>query len=572
MSPPNEGIPPARWGRADWLALGTCVLLGLLVALLPHLIWWERTGSPDWIMNDDELVAYLPLGAHSYHNHPWRTGDPTLASGGRTLFPWLQVIPGVAVARGLDLGPVGIALAWRILAGLLLPAGLFWVARFVAPPWVAAGIASVVMLDHGTLAGRVLDPHFRRFWQLATAHPAPVLEGDPALLLQWRVNPSITLPFLLLALGALLRARRAGSWPWIVLAGVTAGLLFHVLFYFWTAVALALVILWVADAGHRRVYFHAGWMAALIGLPVVLQGSRVKRELGEAWFQRFDMFVPIPRLSEFIVQPVAFASILVCLGWCWMRRRELVPLATVTAAAVLLSNQQVLSGLQIENFHWMYAWGPCGVLLLSMLAWVGLSPVFTGRRWLAALAAVAVGVHAAAGLGLRAMDAGWPRRMAGINRDWRAYVAQRAAPGAPAFTAEGRVAGDIRFGIFAQIRDNGRGLVGAHYYSQRVNDAELARIFALNAVLSGESEEAFLGSVHLRGLPERDAARRQVELERWRQAYRQGLADPEAGMDEYRVRYLALRRDGGRMEPPVGRWRLVQVGPDWRVWERVVGN
>lgn len=572
MNLPANVSPPARGGRAEWLALAACLLVGLAVALLPHLLWWRATGSADWIMNEDELVAYLPLGAHSYHNHPWRTGDPTLPSGGRTLFPWIQVIPGVALARGLDLGPAGIALAWRILAGLLVPAGLFWVGRSVAPPWAAAGVASLVMLDYGTLAGRVLDPHFRVLGRLVTAHPTPVLEGDPSLLLQWRVNPAITLPFLLAALGALLRARRSGSWPWIVAAGVAAGLLFHVLFYFWTAVALALVVLWAADAGRRRVYFHAGWIAALIGLPAVLMGSRMKRELGEAWFQRFDMFVPIPRLSEFMVHPVAFASILLGVGWCWFRRRELVPLAAVTAAALLLTNHQLLSGLQIENFHWMYAWGPCGVLLLLLLAWTELQPLFTGRRWLAALAGVAVGAHAVAGMGLRAMDAFWPKRMAGINRGWRAYVAQRAAAGAPAFPADERVAGDVQFGLFAQIRDNGRGLVGTHYYSQRVDDAELARILALNAVLSGESEEAFLASVHLRGIPQRDPARQQAERERWRQAHRHWTADPEAGLDAYRVRYLALRREGGRESPPVGRWRLVQDGPGWRVWERLPGR
>lgn len=566
-APAGEG---GRWPgvRREWRALAACLLAGLAVALLPHLLWWQRTGNGDWIMNEDELVAYLPLGAHSYHNHPWRTGDPVLPAGGRTLFPWLQVIPGVAVARVLDLGPVGIALAWRILAGLLVPAGLYWVARVAAPPWAAAGIASVVMLDHGTLAGRVLDPHFRMLGRLALAHPAPVLEGDPSLLLQWRVNPAITLPFLLGAVGCWLRARRAGTWPWRVAAGVSAGLLFHVLFYFWTAVALALVALWVLDAGHRRVHFHAGWMAALVGLPAVIAGSRMKSALGEAWFQRFDMFVPIPRLSEFMIHPVAFASLAAAVAWCWWRRRELAPLAAVVAAAVLLTNQQVLSGLQIENFHWMYAWGPCGVLLLLLLAWTGLQPLVGGRRWPGVLAAGVVAVHAAAGLALRAMDAAWPRRMAGINRGWRDYLAQRARPGAPAFPADARVAGDVPFGLFAQIRDNGRGLVGTHYYSQRVDDAELARIQALNAVLSGESEEAFLASVHLRGRPQRDPSRRQAELERWRQAHRRWTADPEAGMEAYRVRFLALRREGGPASPPVGRWRLVQDGPGWRVWER----
>ena len=122
---PAQQVPDgSRWCRWEWPALAACMLVGLSVALLPHLLWWLRTGSPDWIMNDDELVAYLPLGAHSYHNHPWKTGDPTMVSGGRTIFPWLQVIPGVTVARLLGLGPVGIAMAWRILGGVLLPAGL----------------------------------------------------------------------------------------------------------------------------------------------------------------------------------------------------------------------------------------------------------------------------------------------------------------------------------------------------------------------------------------------------------------------------------------------------------------
>jgi len=543
------------------------MLVGLSVALLPHLLWWLRTGSPDWIMNDDELVAYLPLGAHSYHNHPWKTGDPTMVSGGRTIFPWLQVIPGVTVARLLGLGPVGIAMAWRILGGLLLPAGLYWVARFAAPPWAATGISTVVMLDHGTLWGRLFEPHFRKWWHILRGQTLP-FDGDPGLLLLWRVNPSITLPFLLAAVGTLLRARHRGTWSWIVGAGLLSGLLFHVMFYYWTCMAFALVLLWIVDAGHRRVHFHVGWIAAMVGLPAVLSGAQAKRELGTAWLQRFDMFVPVPRFDEFILHPVAFALIAACVAACWFRRRDLLPIALVAAAAALLCNHQILTGTQVENFHWMYVWGPCGVLILLVLAWAGLQAHFNSRRWPAYAAAGLVAFHGATGICLRVWDSLRPARMTGINADWRAYDAQRARPDAPALDNTSRLAGDVRFGIFAQIRDNGRGLVGSHYYSQRVDDAGLARLLALNAVLSGETEDGFIRSTHLRGRPQRDPDLWSAELYRYRRAYRDWAADPRAGMDEYKVRYLALRREAVQKDPPFGHWHLVQDGPSWRVWER----
>jgi undecaprenyl-phosphate 4-deoxy-4-formamido-L-arabinose transferase len=183
----------------------------------------------------------------------------------------------------------------------------------------------------------------------------------------------------------------------------------------------------------------------------------------------------------------------------------------------------------------------------------------------------AVGIlvlHAAVGFQLRIWDAYRPKRSASINADWRAYDAQRNEPGAPRFDRIHRVAGDVRFGIFAQIRDNGMGFVGSNYYSQQMDDAKLANVHSLNAVLSGIPEEDFVSNLLLRGVWERDESKRKIEVERCRKAYHYWLANTQRGLDEYSIRYLALRRDIGPERPPFGAWRLVQDGRSWRVWER----
>src|SRR5262249_53039300 len=72
--------------RAQALPPAVCVAAGLLLATLPHLLWWSRLGEPVYIADFDEML-YLAYSGQAYFNHPTTLGDPTFVAGGRSIFP-----------------------------------------------------------------------------------------------------------------------------------------------------------------------------------------------------------------------------------------------------------------------------------------------------------------------------------------------------------------------------------------------------------------------------------------------------------------------------------------------------
>src|SRR5260221_13955080 len=107
---------------SDLLAVLLCVVVGLALAILPHLISWQKSGDPTWIADDDEIL-YLTLASQSYFEHPSYISDPSSSESKPSYYPSLQFVPAVLVAKGLGLGPLGLALVWRVWAGVSLPLG-----------------------------------------------------------------------------------------------------------------------------------------------------------------------------------------------------------------------------------------------------------------------------------------------------------------------------------------------------------------------------------------------------------------------------------------------------------------
>lgn len=572
MTSTQDARPPTgvRWeGKPDAWALLACLAVGLAMAVLPHGVAWWTTGSWVWLMNNDELAAYLPLAAQAYHHHPWRLGDAFLEAGGDTNFPSIQLVPSIVLAHALGL-PVGmIPLVWRILAGLLVPAGAYLLARQVGPPRVAMALVLVLMADHGVIAGRVLDRHFLQFVQ-ALMSGGDTGSYDGSALHQWRITPAMPLPPLLAFVGCLLAGRREGGWRWALLAGGALGLLFYSYFFFWTAAAAATGLLFLFDGAGRRLYFKAGAIGLMLGLPALWHGTMVKRRLGEEWFQRMETFVPIGRFSELILPPVAMVLLLGTVGVTWWRWRELRPLAGAALAAFLLVNNQVVTGLQFENFHWVYASGPLGILCFLALVWKEAERL----GWTSRAAATAMGIVLAAHVGVgfvhRAWDATRLPRVREVNRSWHRYTEQRFAVGAPALDRRWRVAGDTDFGCLARIREDVRDLMSGGYYSQTVDARGALDLYALNQALLAVGEDRVVEQAPYRGLERdfRDPVRWKAAAERVRTAYRSYAEDPMAGLDRYGIGYVALpvgQADPGYLSRG---WTLVQSGPHWKIWKR----
>ena len=579
-APAVAAAGPARPGRSDLAAAAACMALGLFISTLPHLLWWPRLGAPIYAADYDEFGLYLPIAAQAYANHPTYLGDPTRTEPTPSMYPWAQFVPAILGARALGLGPMGVSLIWRAWAGLSIGLAWFLVVRhFVRRPWVSAAIAGVLACDVGVFSGHVLLRPLRTVYRSLTLPPGPTDALYPTHA-QWRlITPGLSFAFLWIHVWLLARARDVPSRGRLLASGLGFGLLFHVYFYFWTAAGLGLVLAWLLDAGHRRVYFHTAWIGGLIGLPAIVAGAKLKAGSSE-WLHRTDNFLPIARLSELEFPKLALVAVPVTLAWVLIRRRDLIHLWALTLAGLLLLNHQVVSGLQIQNFHWSYVWGPGLSLLLALLAWGELARL---RSWpkalgwaLAALTALEIG----AGLWLRVFEATRSDQTVKALGTFREYRSQRLAPEVVPLGPNGVVAGDSAFVAASSILENQRPL--GHYtamFTPAIDPAEWAERIALTSYLNGESRPDFeRGQRHdlTEGwgpwVGDRNPALRAEELARRLRLYDAIAADPAAAIHRYRVRYVGVR-SGTPLPPALRRLlRPVQAGPIWDVWEVEPGD
>jgi hypothetical protein len=562
--------------KPDWIAAAVCIAVGVLMAALPHLLAWRETGDPAWVADHDERF-YLAVGSQGYFNHPDRLSDPVRAGDGPSLYKPLPLLPGVWAAKLLGLGPLGIGLAWRVLAGITIGLAWYVLARQkVARPWVAAALAVVLLCDGGLIEGRPIYRQAARSAQVAAGQGGGLFAGKPDLHPEWRIStPGVTMAYLIALLWAVSRAREVPTRGRIALAGLTFGLLFYVYFYYWTAAGLALLIALALDAGHRRVYFQVGWIGGLIGLPSVISDYLLKQKTASDWLERTDKFLPIGRFDELIAPRAMIVLLAVTLAWALVRRRDLIYVWALGAAGLLLTNHQVLTRLQIENFHWTYVWGPALSLFLVLAA----AGELGDRTGWSRRAGRAVGVVAllmlGSGLWLRALEATRSRDCLVNALVLAEYEAERPPGRARPLAPNAVIGGDVDFVDYAAILDNLRPLASyCTTLSPTVINSEWDDRIALNdGVLLGRDRATFEAEQRQAldksrwGPWGRDPALRARRLESRLADFDEVTKDLPAALDRYAVRYVALPR-GLKPAYLASGWTQVESGPTWDVWER----
>jgi hypothetical protein len=120
--------------------------------------------------------------------------------------------------------------------------------------------------------------------------------------------------------------------------------------------------------------------------------------------------VAIDHFDELLVPRVALLLAAGSFVWLWRTRRDLLPLWCHAAAGLALLNHQIVSGLQIENFHWGYVYGPCLAIITALLAVDGLTALSRRRQWAASRAASVMlvalcAMHLGSAFWLRAIEA-----------------------------------------------------------------------------------------------------------------------------------------------------------------------
>jgi hypothetical protein len=583
MEPAASGLgsPATCLGyKAEVLPLAVCMAVGLTMSLLPALIQWFKVGYMIWIGNGDELFM-LALGSQAYFNHPAHLSDPVFVSGGTSLFRQLPLLPGVWMAWVLDSGPGGIDVCWRIISGVSLGITWYLVIRQAVPNrWIAAAATSILLADCGLLGCGIVFRQVQAFARMLSQSPR-LIEGA-FLHAEWRVaTPALTMPYLLLHLWLVTRARQAATWMRLVLAGVSFGLLFHVYPYFWTAACVALAVAFLIDRGHRRVYFWTAVFGGLIGAFRISWDVMLKRGTAPDWLVRSDKFVAVLRFAD--LKPPIVATLVLVLGlfWIWRRRRDLIYLWTMGFCGCVLFKSHVVTGIDIENYHWLYVWAPCCSLLLLLMI-VSVLPLFGERTRFALLSLMVIStLDVAMGLALRAAEAVQAKEGLALVQNWADYEVQRIDSGAQRLLPNATVAGERQFIDFATILENQRPLVNYWVYlSPQISDQEWYRRIAVNAYLLGQDRAAFEAAERDAFRPRagkggwgpwtRDAADAGRRISGLLSAYDDIVQDPEAVLNLFHVHYVGLRSG---LAPPKSlapeKWTLLQDGPVWQVWERL---
>jgi hypothetical protein len=567
------------WTSADIRALVVCAVAGLLLSALPHLLWWAKTGKPVWIADNDDLVS-LAASANTYHNHPTYVGDILRESGGDSIYPALQYLPFVWVAKVIGLPPVLINLLWRLWAGAALGAILYLLLRGYLERVSLAAMATLTLLFNvGLLTAHFLDGQLRVLIPLLTGHGQAYFAFGPQISLHWRVlAPAAILPFVFVFLYFQRRARAAPSWGRVLVASVSFGSLFYLYFYFWLAAGLGLLLLVAIDAGHRRTHLLIGMIGCALGTPALVASYLVSHRNPSDWGPRNDFFLPIPHFSELLLPKFAILLLILAFIWIWRNKRDLLPLWALSTSGLMLANHQILTGLQVQNFHWSYVWGPTLSITAVLCLICEMERHIVTRRWTRPVLVAICLLMVSSGFWLRAVEVIRTHGSIEVTQNYELYRAQRLTGNSAPFAPNTVVSGDKAFVDFAVIAERVRPL--RHYianHTPSVTDTELDQRWALNAYLLGQTREEYETQERAFFINEpfgpisRDRTKLEPRLALQMNTYDSIAADPSPALNQFQVRYLAL--PAGQLPPAylsAGGWTQIETGPNWRIWERRV--
>lgn len=548
-SPPAEAPPGRAWPWPVALAVG-----GAALAILPHLVRAATAGDATYIADGDALL-YLAWSRDVVRRGALEMTDAVHRPSGPMMHPWLLFVPPGLVAHALGLGMTALAILWRVLAGPAVALGLYAVVRpFARSPRAATGLAAFLLFDAGLLVGEVIQREGKILASLARGS-GDFLAGVPQLMPHLRVpTPALALPFFLAHLALTHRARRLGTTWAAIAAGASLGLLYHVYFYFATAASLATALAWLLDRPARRTYTRMLLVGAAVAAPAVIVGAILKASTPPDWLVRTGKFAPVARWDpNYLIRPrLLIVAWLAAAPIVFRSRRDLFYLWACTGAGLGLVNQHILTGLNLEDFHWSYAYGTAFSLLLVLLVlpWLGRS-----RAWRWAAPAI-VAAQAAIGSGLRWIEAT-------DSRESRQYLAMLDAWRGEGFAIPpGSVVAAppdllLLLGAVEDIDPLGGRLVD---FSARTTDEERDRRDALDLALIGstpdEVEAEIVAALQINGA-------RRDPLRALTRSYE---ADPGPEADAFRVAYIVTSR--GRRPPPAlgGRARLEKPGRTWDLW------
>ncbi len=566
----------ARYSSAFESSIAAVIAAGLAGSFLPYLLRWYKSGHFVYIADKDNQY-YLQLASRLYYGNLFSMRDPVLLHG-VTIYQSLQFVPAVLLARMMGLPALEVDAVWYLWAGIALPLTFYFVFfQWLRRPWAAAFCAIVMLFDSGVHAGEPFFIQIIRLHQAAVGH-FPVLDDGQSLLGQWRiVDPAVGMPLLLFQVFFVSSAvERPKGRRLLVAAGISTALLFYTWFYYWTAAVGALSIAFIVDRSARRTYAKILGIGVMAGLPVIVDGLIIKPLLNSEALHRIGFFAPVPRLWFFPAPKGALLALLLTGVWIWLKKDgEGLYLWCLALAALALSNNHFVSGMDLNADRWCFVWGTgLSILVLLMAVQLSLSSFRASRRAVVMVASVALLFELSADTALRAIEVDRSLQARFILNGYKAFVSQVPSKVSQLLPENAVIAGDEEFCDLASIVSGVRPLAGyAAFKSLGIDDQEWESREALNAYLEGFSEQDFrsrasaMGEQYGWGRSANPLKGAMVEAGMMREFARM-KCDPQPGIKGFGVRYVALHT--ARPDPDYLKrgWSLLEAGPYWRIWRK----
>jgi hypothetical protein len=381
--------------------LGVCII-AIVIAITPNVTGSIIAGDSSAISSIDDLyyllVARAPYYGESELHNPYRPAGDTAPS----FYQPLNFSPFARVASLLGIPLAHLTIVWRVFGAACTAAALYWLFRlllFEQGQSLPLLCTVVCLSDPGFTSGRF----FVDMWRMVPNvlhHTTPYRVGD--FIGQYRVVTPLVNIWPLFVLAGCLIPKPVRTWRTYLLAIAAFGLLMHLYFFFWVAAAMALAVYlgvllafprsverYLTVKPHQERVFVAAVLALglIIGASTILghfhalhsaditeQLERGHRAMKVPWGNRWRYayvlsFWPLAALGAGGVAIVR------------LRIAKLWPLWLLILVSYLLRNHHLISGIDVENYHWGYvqsAFGEILVLCLVAEAWSHWGPRLTG--------------------------------------------------------------------------------------------------------------------------------------------------------------------------------------------------
>jgi hypothetical protein len=565
-----------RSPSAYLVPIATVLAVGFAFSFLPYFVWWHRIGHFEYIADEDNQY-FLQLASRLYYGNPFSMRDVVVPAA-TTMYQSFQFLPAVWLVRMLGLPVLEINTVWHLWAAIALPLTFYLVFfHWLQRPWAAACCAIIMLVDCGVSTTEPFVIQAVRVFQTVTGR-LPVLYDGQGLLGQWRIiDPAVGMPFLLLQVllvSAAVERVQSRSVP--LAAGLSTALLFYIWFYYWTAAVAALAVALVLDRSARRSYATILGIGLAAGAPAIIEGLITKPLLNPQALHRIGVFAPVPRLAFFLLPRAGLLALFVTGVWILRKpTRDGLYLWCLALAALALSNNHIISGLDLRAGHWRIIWGVgFSILGFVMIAQLLRDNIRLSRSAMTLVAAAIVLAEVSTGAVLRTIEVERGINAQIVADGYQRFVSQSSLKASGILPVGAIIGGDEKFCGLVTIVRGTRPLAGyAAFLSLGLSDQEWEAREALNAHLEGLSEQDFRRqAIHLAsgyGWGESANPQKSLMVEVGMMREFRKMEDPsELETEASGVSYVALQARQPDPEYLKHGWSLVEAGPYWRVWTK----